>query len=85
MTGLGMEVGAKLIKVNLELRETGQFNLSGLSQGREGKPKLKIVSSDPYPLHPSLGRICSSRDPNGHPQACQASWGLRLNAAPVAE
>lgn len=53
-TGLGMEVGAETIKVNLELGETGQFNLSGLSCVEEANSKFKIVSSDTYPLHPSL-------------------------------
>lgn len=54
MTGLCMEVGTMMIEVNLELRETGQLDLTGLSRVGEVKSKLKIVSSDAYPLHPSL-------------------------------
>jgi hypothetical protein len=54
MACLGMEVGTMMIEVNLELRETGQFNLTGLSRVGEVKSKLKIVSSDVYPRYPSL-------------------------------
>lgn len=42
---------------------------------------LRTVSPDTRPLQLSLGRVCSSRDPDGSPQGRPGSWGLRLSAA----